>query len=107
VKHAAAEIKKAEAKGLRPRAPKVQRVSQMINQWDLNFMAKALPGRVDAPFVAAMGLPPLPTSTFHSGLSVNECWNASIATPAQSPLGTERYVVILFCPALTLLYGRG
>jgi len=39
----------------------------VISAWDKMMLAKYYPGRVDAPFVAAMGLPPLPTGTFHVG----------------------------------------
>jgi hypothetical protein len=53
----------------------------MLSQWDLNLLAKVYPGVVDAPYVAAMGLPPLPTSTFKVGFSLNTVYDKD-RTPA-------------------------
>jgi len=68
-------------------------------------VAKYYPGQIDAPYVAAMGLPPIPTGRFQIGHDLR--MGESGVSQSLYPLGTDDYVVICFCPALSFYYGSG
>jgi len=69
-------------------------------------MQKYFPGTEVTPYVAGMNIMPSPSVTFCANNSQTE--TEVIGSNLDSePLGTADYLVIAFCPVLTLLHGRG
>ena len=86
-----------------PRKRRVKSIGPLLTDLDEMILAKTLPGRINAPYVAGMDTQPIPTNTFQVATSLSQ---ASGASPLD-PLGSKEYVVMMFCPVLTHLYGRG
>jgi len=69
-------------------------------------MQKYFPGTEVTPYVAGMNIMPSPSVTFCAN-------NAQTGTEVigstldAEPLGTADYLIVAFCPVLTLLHGRG
>lgn len=71
---------------------------------DKMLIAKVYPGEINAPYVAGMNTQPLPTLKFKVATSLSTATNP---VTTNQPLGTNEYVVIMFCPVLTALRGMG
>jgi hypothetical protein len=47
----------------------------VLSGWDKMMLAKYYPGKINAPFIAAMGAPPVPTGQFKIGYERSTCWD--------------------------------
>jgi hypothetical protein len=77
----------------------------MLSAWDKMVVAKYAPGTIDAPYVAAMGLPPIPTGIFKVGAEFYEAAEGPGASILN--LGSKRFTLITYVPALSNYYGSG
>lgn len=67
--------------------------------------AKEFPGEINAPYVAGMESLTLPTSIFESNLSISRANDYNQAF--DSFIGEQPYVILMWCPAMTCIYGSG
>jgi hypothetical protein len=79
-------------------------IKQMLSDWDLFTVARAFPGSVNAPYLNNMTVMPLPTGTFSISRAFSTAGNTA-ATPAAETIGTQTYVAVFFCPALSSFFG--
>ena len=68
---------------------------------------KYWPGRHNSPYVAGMNATNLPTSTFSVSSSITEAASLSLTATNPTPLGTDAYTLIMWCPSFTAFYGDG
>jgi len=67
--------------------------------------SKEYPGEIECPYVAGMNTLSLPTTTFPSPLSVAEA--NKLGDTGGEPLGSYAYLLLMWCPAMTAIFGSG
>lgn len=77
-----------------------------MSAWDEMCVAKNVPGEFNVPYVAGMNVTNLPTTTFSISQSIEGC-NIYGETSDTQPLGTEPYLLVMWCPSMTAFQGPG
>jgi len=77
----------------------------MMGALDLNLLAKYKPGEIDAPFIASMSKPPIHSGLFKTSLDLTS--GAEGASENILALGSKKYTLLTFAPALSCYYGSG
>lgn len=83
-----------------------EEMKQLVSDEKLFLAAKHAPGRFKAPFVTASGKSNLSTSTLKTTLTLNQVYDSQ-SIPVLQPIGTNDYLVIMFCPVMSVYYGGG
>jgi len=78
-----------------------------LSDADRFMLARYYPGEIQTPFMNSTNRIPIPTSTFHSNYSISSCSLASNQDGPAFPLGTSPYLMLAFCPTLSLALGTG
>jgi hypothetical protein len=78
-----------------------QTSEQILSSWDKFALSKFFPGEIETPYVSGMNVSTHPTMTFSIAGSLGDV-NDFHQTQASSP-GTRDYLVIMFCPALSIM----
>lgn len=81
-----------------------QNLSSILTAWEECTLAKHYPGVRKAPFVAGMNQVSLNTGTLRGQTSWTQLANFQSSSESYTDIGSKRYTVIAFCPALTALY---
>jgi hypothetical protein len=85
-----------------------QKRRQNINALDYMFAAKLAPGDLNPPyFVNDEEITPLKMSLVSKAKQWAQCFDADSDPHAFVPFGTRRYLVIAYCPVLSLFYYPG
>lgn len=74
---------------------------------DRFMLSKYFPGQISTPFVSGMTKYPIPTGLFSSSFSLNSCARAFAPDATQAALGTDPYLLLAYCPSLTMSVGSG
>jgi hypothetical protein len=78
---------------------------QVMTAWSCMDIAKHYPGEIESPFVAGMNIVSSVTGCIrHNTVAVATAALESNEASNQ-PLGTNDYLIVLYCPALSALYG--
>lgn len=65
--------------------------------------AKHAPGRFNAPYVTGMNVSSARTGILQNNFTISEALSLGVT----NPIGTSDYVIILYAPALSFLFGPG
>lgn len=76
-----------------------------LTAWDRMCVSKQFPGEHTTPYVAGMNTLSLPTSCFTSQLVINSA--NTYGDDSDNPLGHAPYLLLMWCPAMTAIYGTG
>lgn len=82
-------------------------VNEALSDTDRFMLAKFMPGKIDTPFMNGLQRVPIPTGKFSTSFSLDTAARAANPDSGQSPLGTDPYLLLAFCPALSLSLGSG
>lgn len=82
-------------------------VNEALSDTDRFMLAKFLPGKIDTPFMNGLQRVPIPTGKFSTSFSLDTAATAASPDVGQSVLGTYPYLMMAYCPALSLSLGSG
>jgi len=80
--------------------------NDLLSAYDKMVMQKYYPGTEATPYVAGMNVMPSPSVIFSANTSLTQAEDTSSNSNAVD-IGTRDYLVIAFCPVMTLLHGSG
>jgi len=78
-----------------------------LSDTDRFMMAKYFPGRIDTPYMNGLSRIPIPTSRFSSSFSLTTTATATGLDTVTAPIGTFDFLMLAYCPSLSLSVGSG
>lgn len=81
-------------------------VNQVLEEWDLMLLAKHAPGRYNTNYVCGMNVSTSYTGLINGALTMNQAYDTS-TPPVLTNLGGNDYLLIMYCPVMSILYSDG
>lgn len=81
--------------------------NEALSDTDRFMLAKYLPGKIDTPFMNGLSRIPIPTGKYSTSFSLDTAARCINPDSNQFPLGTDPYLLLAYCPALSLSLGTG